>query len=196
MRQQSQQPRAPAAIERAELAIELAQGLAALRLGLGRDQIGDRFGLGQIELAVQKGAAGEFAGLGEAQPHARQRRDHRRDDRAAAMDVKFGDILAGNAARRRETTARARHRCRSPLSGSRSRTWRARRGGGRLPASAASASPARGPVTRTIAIAALPRRGRRGEDRVGESGRRRRHHHASAAADPAAASAARPDRRS
>ena len=68
------QPLRPAAIEVAQLAIELAQGLAALRLGLGRGEIGDRLGLGQVELAVQKGAAGEFAGLGEAQPEPGQRR--------------------------------------------------------------------------------------------------------------------------
>ena len=69
MRQQSQQTRAPAAVERAKIAVELAQRLAPLRLGLGRDEIGDRLGLRQVELAVEKGAAGEFAGLGEAQPH-------------------------------------------------------------------------------------------------------------------------------
>ena len=44
----------------------------------------------------------------------------------------------------------------SPLAGSRSRTCRARRGGGRPPASAASAGPACGPDMRTTAIAAVP----------------------------------------
>ena len=70
MRQEAQQPLAPAAIQRPERAVELAQRLAALRLGLGGGEIGDGLGLGQVELAVQKGAAGEFAGLGEAQPAA------------------------------------------------------------------------------------------------------------------------------
>src|SRR5258705_13282745 len=59
------QPIAPAPVEAAELAIELAQCLAALRLGLGRRKIGDRLGLQQIELAVEESAASEFAGFGE-----------------------------------------------------------------------------------------------------------------------------------
>ena len=36
---------APAPIKVPELALELAQGLAALRFGLGRGEIGDGFGL-------------------------------------------------------------------------------------------------------------------------------------------------------
>jgi len=50
------------------MAVELAQGLAALSLGLGGGEVGDRLGLGQVELAVEEGAAGELAGLGETQP--------------------------------------------------------------------------------------------------------------------------------
>ena len=73
MRQQAQQPLAPAAIKRAEIAVELVQCLAALRLGLGGDEIGHCLGLGQVELAVEKGAAGEFAGVGQAQPLAAAR---------------------------------------------------------------------------------------------------------------------------
>src|SRR5947207_3409569 len=60
MRHKPQEPLAPAAIDPAEMAVELAQGLAALRLRFGRREIGDRLGLGQVELVVQKGAAGEF----------------------------------------------------------------------------------------------------------------------------------------
>ncbi len=96
------QPPRPVAIEAAQLAIELAQGLAALRLGLGHGEVGDRLGLGQVELAVLKGAAGEFAGLGQAQPEPGQRRDDRGQHRAAAVHMEFGDILAGGAVRRRE----------------------------------------------------------------------------------------------
>ena len=40
---------------------------AGLRLGLGVHQIGHRLGLGQIQLAVVKGAPGELAGFGQAQ---------------------------------------------------------------------------------------------------------------------------------
>ena len=102
MRHKPQEPLAPAAIDPAEMAVELAQGLAALRLRFGRREIGDRLGLGQVELVVQKGAAGELAGLGEPQSPPRQCRHDRRQNGAAAMHMKFGDILAGDAVRRRK----------------------------------------------------------------------------------------------
>ena len=57
---------APSTINLTQLAAELPHCLATLCLGLGRGEIGDRLGLQQIELAVEEGAAGEFAGLGEA----------------------------------------------------------------------------------------------------------------------------------
>ena len=57
---------APSTINVTQLAAELPHCLATLCLGLGRGEIGDRLGLQQIELAVEEGAAGEFAGLGEA----------------------------------------------------------------------------------------------------------------------------------
>src|SRR5207302_1038211 len=86
MRQEPQQPVAPAAVERAEMTVELAQGLAALRLGLGGGEIGHRLRLRQVELAVVKGAAGEFAGLGEAQPEAGERRQCRAGVRPGQAD--------------------------------------------------------------------------------------------------------------
>ena len=97
MRQQPQQPLAPAAIQGAEPAFELAQRLAALRLGFGGGEVGHRLGLGQIELAVEEGAAGEFSGLGEAQAAPAECRDDRGQHGAAAMQVQFRDILAGDA---------------------------------------------------------------------------------------------------
>ena len=69
MRQEPHQAGAPAAVERAERAVHLTQRLTPLRLGFGGGQIGDRFGLGQVELAVEKSAASEFARLREAKPH-------------------------------------------------------------------------------------------------------------------------------
>ena len=59
---------APALVERAELALSWRKRLAALRLGLGVDQIGEALGRGQVELAVVEGPAGELAGLGRPQP--------------------------------------------------------------------------------------------------------------------------------
>jgi hypothetical protein len=51
----------------AERATDLAEGLPALRLGLGVDQVGDALGLGQVQLAVLEGAARELARFGQAQ---------------------------------------------------------------------------------------------------------------------------------
>ncbi len=42
-------------------------------LGAGVNQIGDRLGLSQVELVVEKGALGKLARLGDA--YARQRHD-------------------------------------------------------------------------------------------------------------------------
>ena len=50
-----------------ERPFRLAQGLAALHLGLGRDQVGDALDLREVELVVVERAAGELAGLGQAQ---------------------------------------------------------------------------------------------------------------------------------
>ena len=57
-----QQVAAPGFALPAEGAVELAQGLAALGRGLGLHQVGDGFGLGQVELAVVEGLAGEIPG--------------------------------------------------------------------------------------------------------------------------------------
>ena len=59
--------RAPVARAVAEQALQLAQRLAALPVGVGMDQIVETFGLGEVELAVLERAAGKFAGLGR--PH-------------------------------------------------------------------------------------------------------------------------------
>ena len=47
---------------------EAGHRLLPLALGLGKDQIAEAFDLGEIELAVEEGAARELAGVGEAQP--------------------------------------------------------------------------------------------------------------------------------
>ena len=102
MRKYAGQAITPAAVAAAELAIELAERLASLRLGLGRSEIGDGFGLQQIELAVEKGPPGELAGLGEPQTETAQYLHDGGEHGAAAMHMKLGDILPGGAARRRK----------------------------------------------------------------------------------------------
>ncbi len=69
-----------------------------MRLGFGGDQVVHGFGLNQIHAAVQEGATGELAGVGWAQARLGQRLRHAVDDRAAAMQMQFGTVLAGVAA--------------------------------------------------------------------------------------------------
>ena len=69
--------------------------LAALRIGVGVDQIGETFDGGEVELAVLERAARELAGLGRAQAvHRCERREQRGDHRASAMQLDLGDVLA------------------------------------------------------------------------------------------------------
>src|ERR1017187_4804765 len=51
-----------------ERAAERTRRRARRRFGARLDQVGDGFGLSQVELVVEKGTLGEFAGLGEPQP--------------------------------------------------------------------------------------------------------------------------------
>ena len=100
LRQRLDRARAPGLGAVAEQAAHLLERLPALRLGLGADQVGERLDLGEVELAVLEGAAGELAGL--RQPQAldpAERRQHRGDHRAAAVELKLGHVLAGLAAR-------------------------------------------------------------------------------------------------
>ena len=65
-RQALDQPLAPALDEAAEPPLELAQGLAALRLGLGVDEVGQALDGREVHPAVEEGAAGELARLRRA----------------------------------------------------------------------------------------------------------------------------------
>ena len=85
-----------------ELALQGTHGGAGGARGRRIDQIGDRFGLRQIHLAVEKGAAAEFAGFG--QPGAEVEaagEQHLHDDRAAVA-LQFEDVFAGKRMRIRE----------------------------------------------------------------------------------------------
>ena len=154
-RLRAEQLRAPAFVELPQRAFRLRQRLTPLRLGLGIDQIGQTFDLGEIELAVLERAAGELAGLGK--PHAgegEQRIEHGADHGAAAMQLQLGHVLAGEARRRREPQHEAAVELRGrggPMS--RKAAWR---GGGTPPHKASSASRVPGPDTRITATAASP----------------------------------------
>ena len=69
---------APASLHLREPPAELGQGLTPLALGLGVDEIGDALGLGQVELAVFKGAARELTRLGQPQALGGQSFEHQR----------------------------------------------------------------------------------------------------------------------
>ena len=96
-RERTQQTAAPGLDLLAEGAFHLPQRLASLRLGLGGDEIGETFDLGQVELAVVEGAAREGAGLGRLEALCHKAFSHRGDDRRAAMDMQLHHILAGEA---------------------------------------------------------------------------------------------------
>ena len=67
------------------------------------NQIVETFSLGEVEFSIFERAAGKFAGLGGPDIlETRERREQRRQHRAAAMDVKFRDILAGRTGRARK----------------------------------------------------------------------------------------------
>ena len=77
--------------------------LNPLRLGLGVDQVRQAFGFGQVHLAVLEGAARELARLGR--PNSLQTAEDRQqfpDNRRAAVNLEFRDILARNRARPRQ----------------------------------------------------------------------------------------------
>ena len=72
--------------------------LAPLHLGLGIDEVGEPFDRTEVHLVVEKGPTGKLAGLRRPAPRDRgQRPEHRRHDGAAAMELAFGYILAGEA---------------------------------------------------------------------------------------------------
>src|SRR6516162_5249248 len=93
---------APATVESAELALELAERLATLCFGLGRGKIGDSLGLQEIELAIEKRPLSKLAGLGEPEPKAAQYLHDSGEHGATAVHMKLSDVLAGGAARRRK----------------------------------------------------------------------------------------------
>ncbi len=72
-------------------------------LGAGVDQIGDRFGLRQIELVVEKRAFGELAGPGDAHVGQRQHAlEQQIEDHRPAVALQFQHVFAGKGVRPRE----------------------------------------------------------------------------------------------
>jgi hypothetical protein len=61
----------------------------------GVDQIGNGFGLCQIELAIEEGAAAEFAGFGQPRTEIEAARQEHLHDNRSAVALQFEDIFAG-----------------------------------------------------------------------------------------------------
>lgn len=95
-----EQPVAPSFALTAEGATGLDQGLAALSVGFGVDEVGQPFGGGQVNAAVFEGATGELPGFRQAAAgDLGEGSEYGPDDGAAAMDLQFGHVLAGFAGR-------------------------------------------------------------------------------------------------
>ena len=85
-----------------KLALQRAHGRTGRTRRRRVDQIGDRFSLSQIQLAIEKGATTEFTGLGEAGTEVKAaRQQHLHDDRAT-VSLQFKNVFASKGMRIRE----------------------------------------------------------------------------------------------
>ena len=97
------EPLAPAVVEAAERAVGLAEAPAAAALRSRQGEVGKALDLGQVHALVGEGAPREFAGLGGAEAgEGAELREHRSDDRPAAMNMQLGHVLAGETRRPRK----------------------------------------------------------------------------------------------
>ena len=72
----------------------LAGGLAGLGEGLGFDEVADGFCLGEIELAGEEGAFGEFAGLGDAGTEGEGAAKEEIEDDGGAVGCDLNQVVA------------------------------------------------------------------------------------------------------
>ena len=85
-----------------KFALETSHRGACASFAAAGDQIGDRFGLRQIELAVEKCAFGEFAGPRRTSAESERATQKLVEHDRTSVRMKFDDILAGERPRRRE----------------------------------------------------------------------------------------------
>ncbi len=78
-----------------ELTLQRAYGAAGSTRGGGVDKVGNRFSLGQIELAVLEGAAREFSGLGKPRAKFETARKQQLQNNRAAVTLQFQYVVAG-----------------------------------------------------------------------------------------------------
>jgi hypothetical protein len=85
-----------------KLALQRAHGATGGGCRRGVDQIDDRLGLRQVELAVEVRPARELAGFSESCTEFEAARQQHLHDHGSTVAVQFEDILAGEGAWRRE----------------------------------------------------------------------------------------------
>ena len=78
-----------------EAAVEVGAGGLLGAGGLGGDEVGDGFGLSEVEASIEEGAAGEFAGAGGAGAQTEEGVEDALGHDGAAVDAEFDGILAG-----------------------------------------------------------------------------------------------------
>ncbi len=77
------------------------RGARGLR-GAAADQVGDRLGLGKVELVVEKGALGKFARTRRARAERQHTRQQQVEHHRTAVAVQLQHMFAGEGGRRRE----------------------------------------------------------------------------------------------
>ncbi len=78
------------------------QGQAGLGAPPGGHQAGHRLGLGEVQLAVEPGATGELAGMGQAAAQAQRQLHHPLEHGGGAVGLELDQVLAGVGSRRPE----------------------------------------------------------------------------------------------
>ena len=81
----------------AEASFELLGGGAEGEVGLGADEVHDGLGLGEVHLAIEECALGEFAGLRGARASGEEELQDAAGDEDAAVAGDLDDVLAGVA---------------------------------------------------------------------------------------------------
>ena len=124
-------------------------------LRAGSDEVGDGFGLRQVQLAVEKGTFGEFAGSCQPRAKLADTTEQRIEQHRAAVSLQFQHVLAGVGGRIREVQQQAAIDQRTVRMAESARSGRNAVCGGR-PSSACAISGTAGPETRTTPTPAAP----------------------------------------
>ncbi len=90
-----------------EHAFHRLQGGACAGLRARGDQVSDRFGLGQVEFAVEECALGEFAGAGQPRAEFADAAQQQVEQHRAAVTLQLQHMFAGVGGRRREVQQQA-----------------------------------------------------------------------------------------